>query len=258
MLIKVAKFLSFLVALATATEAAKYLAEKPDFLTPCNSDDGKANPCLTANFQAFFRQWKDGIPGYNAVGSFDPLYIKRVKFSQDASRTIAINADLKEVYVTGAGQAIVKEASYNSQRYVAKALITVPKMRFNFEYKVKGHVVALNLNGQGTGSFESENALIYLEMHVKPRVTAEAIFADVQSVKVNFREIKQFHIELKNLFGGNKDLEDTSHQLFNENWRDFYEVMRPAVEQTVGGVLLDRFKKTFNYVPATYLIKDFH
>lgn len=95
-------------------------------------------------------------------------------------------------------------------------------------------------------------------MHVKPRVTPEASFSDVQSVKVNFREIKQFHIELKNLFGGNKDLEDTSHQLFNENWRDFYEIMRPAVEQTVSGVLLDRFKKTFAYVPATYLIKDFH
>lgn len=66
--------------------------------------------CLTKNFQSFFRQWKDGIPGYNAVGSFDPFYIKRVKFTQDASRSIAINADLKEVYVAGAGQALVLES----------------------------------------------------------------------------------------------------------------------------------------------------
>lgn len=93
---------------------------------------------------------------------------------------------------------------------------------------------------------------------MKPRTSPEAIFADVQSVKVSFREIKQFRIKLENLFGGNKDLEDTAHTLFNENWRDFYEVLRPAVEQTVSGVLLDRFKKTFNFVPATYLIKDFH
>lgn len=78
-----------------------------DFLTPCIEGD---NPCLASNFQAFFRQWKDGIPGNIAVGSFDPLYIKRVKFSQDSNNAIAINADLKEVYVAGAGQAIVKEA----------------------------------------------------------------------------------------------------------------------------------------------------
>ncbi|EDV30409.1 uncharacterized protein Dana_GF23274 [Drosophila ananassae] len=253
MLIKVSKFLTILLVCVSAGAASKYLAEKPDFLTPCSEGD---NPCLTSNFQAFFRQWKDGIPGNSAVGSFDPLYIKRVKFSQDTNNAIAINADLKEVHVAGAGQAVVKEASYNN--YVAKALITVPKLRFNFDYKVKGHVVALNLNGHGVGYFESENALIYLEMAVKPRTSPEAIFADVQSVKVSFREIKQFRIKLENLFGGNKDLEDTAHTLFNENWRDFYEVLRPAVEQTVSGVLLDRFKKTFNFVPATYLIKDFH
>lgn len=44
------------------------------------------------------------------MGSFDPLYIKRVKFSQDTNNAIAINADLKEVHVAGAGQAVVKEA----------------------------------------------------------------------------------------------------------------------------------------------------
>ncbi|KAH8332778.1 hypothetical protein KR074_010445 [Drosophila pseudoananassae] len=253
MLVKVSRFLTIVLLFVSSGEASKYLAEKPDFLTPCVEGD---NPCLASNFQSFFRQWKDGIPGNNAVGSFDPLYIKRVKFSQDANNAIAINADLKEVYVAGAGQAIVKEASYNN--YVAKALITVPKLRFNFDYKVKGHVVALNLNGHGSGYFESENALIYLEMAVKPRTSPEGIFADVQSVKVSFREIKQFRIKLENLFGGNKDLEDTAHTLFNENWRDFYGVLRPAVEQTVSGVLLDRFKKTFNFVPATYLIKDFH
>ncbi|KAH8383772.1 hypothetical protein KR009_010408 [Drosophila setifemur] len=256
MLAKVAKFLTLLVLFIANTVAAKYLVEKPDFLTPCILNDPGFNGCLTANFQTFFRQWKDGIPGNNAVGSFDPLYIKRVKFSQDNNRAIAINADLKEVYVAGAGQAVVKESSYKN--YVAKALILIPKLRFNFDYKVKGHVVALNLNGHGPGYFEAENALIYLELAVKPRTTAEGVFAEVQSVKVAFREIKQFRIKLENLFGGNKDLEDTAHTLFNENWRDFYEVLRPAVEQTVEGVLLDRFKKTFNFVPATYLIKDFH
>ncbi|KAH8306132.1 hypothetical protein KR018_002181 [Drosophila ironensis] len=256
MLIAVSKFLAVLAVFAATTEASKYLAEKPDFLTPCVEGDSSFNRCLTSNFQTFFRQWKDGIPGNNAVGPFDPLYIKRVKFSQDASGPVAINADLKEVHVEGAGQTVVKEASYD--HYVAKALITAPKLRFTFEYKVKGHVVALNLNGHGNGFFESENPLIYLEMAVKPRSSPEGIFADVQSVKVTFREIKQFRIKLDNLFGGNKDLEDTAHTLFNENWRSFYEVLRPAVEQTVAGVLLDRFKKTFNFVPATYLIKDFH
>ncbi|SPP80559.1 uncharacterized protein LOC117583730 [Drosophila guanche] len=258
MLQKIAKFLIILVVLTANAEGSKYLAQKPDFLTPCVVGDPSLNTCLAKNLQILFHQWKDGIPGYNALGSLDPLYIKRVKFSQDASQAIAINADLQNVYVTGGSQAVVKEANYDPEHYVIKALIYVPKLRFQFDYKLKGHVVALNLNGHGSGYFEAEKALLYMEMAGRPRVTPEGGFAEVDRVKISFREIKQFHIQLDNLFGGNKPLEDSAHTLFNENWREFYEVLRPAAEQTVQGVLLDRMKKTFAYVPASYFIKDFH
>lgn len=168
--------------------------------------------------------------------------------------------------------------SYNAQRYVAKALFAVPKLSFDFDYKVKGHVLALNLNGQGKGQFEAgknweslpsiysyliklffiEKLVIVMEFAVKPRRTPEAIFADVQKVKVSFREIGNFKIKLNNLFGGNAELESTAHTLFNENWRQFYEILRPAAEQSIEAIMLDRTKKTFDYVPATYLIHDFH
>lgn len=97
-----------------------------------------------------------------------------------------------------------------------------------------------------------------MELAVKPRSTPEATFADVQKVKVAFREIGNFKIKLNNLFGGNAELESTAHTLFNENWRQFYEILRPAAEQAIEAVMLDRVKKTLNYVPATYLIQDFH
>jgi len=50
---------------------------------------------------------------------------------------------------------LYKLLSWDQSHYVAKALIAVPKLRFNFQYKVKGHVVALNLNGHGNGYFEA-------------------------------------------------------------------------------------------------------
>lgn len=97
-----------------------------------------------------------------------------------------------------------------------------------------------------------------IEIAVKPNHTSDATFADVQKVKVSFREIGIFKIKLNNLFGGNAELESTAHTLFNENWRQFYEILRPAAEQSIEAIMLDRVKKTFDYVPATYLIQDFH
>lgn len=98
---------------------------------------------------------------------------------------------------------------------------------------------------------------IVVEIDVKPRVTPEATFADVEHVKVNFQEIGNFKVKLHNLFA-DKQLEDSAHTLINENWRQFYEILRPAIEQAIEAVMLDRYKKILNYLPATYLIADFH
>ncbi|EDW67424.1 uncharacterized protein [Drosophila virilis] len=258
--IQIFNFLGLLLVsmLATLAVASNYLAEKPNFLTPCVLEDPNFNKCLATNLQGIFVQWKDGIPGTNTVGSMDPLFLKRVKFTQDANNAIALNADLQNVNVIGSSQLTIKEANYSPSKYVAKALIFVPKLRFEFDYKVKGHVLALNLNGQGKGYFESENVVVGLEIAVKARSAPEGTFADVQRVKVYFREIGSFHIKLKNLFGNNAELDRTAHTLFNENWRQFYDVLRPAIEQTFETVLLDRTKKIFAYVPATYFIHNFH
>lgn len=97
-----------------------------------------------------------------------------------------------------------------------------------------------------------------MDMAVKPLSTPEGTFADVQRVKIALREIGNFHINLSNLFGDNAELNNAAHTIFNENWREFYEVLKPAIEQTFETVLLDRTKKIFAYVPATYFIHNFH
>ncbi|EDW81394.1 uncharacterized protein Dwil_GK11044 [Drosophila willistoni] len=258
MQIKNSKSLSLLLfSIITIVGASKYLAERPSYLTPCVTGDSGFNKCLASNFQTLFHQWKDGIPGTNTVGSLDPLFIKRVKFTQDPQRSIALNADLHDVYVTGGSQSVVKEARYDADRHVAKAVVFIPFLRFAYDYKVKGHVVALNLNGHGKGFFELQNAEVIFVLSVTPDVQGDVSFAKVDSMKVSFHKIGNFHIQLDGLFE-DKELERSANMLFNDNWREFYEVLRPAAEQTVEGVLLDRFRKTFNYVPANYFIKDFH
>lgn len=47
---------------------------------------------------------------------------------------------------------------------MAKALFAVPKLSFDFDYKVKGHVLALNLNGQGKGQFEAGKNLDIVDL----------------------------------------------------------------------------------------------
>ncbi|XP_030370408.1 protein takeout-like [Scaptodrosophila lebanonensis] len=257
MRIKISISLSLLaLSVVLAVAAANYLTEKPDYLNPCRLDDSGFQKCLAANLQVLFSKWKDGLPGTNTLTTIDPLHIKRIKISP-SNGAIVFNAELRNVQIKGASRAVVQSASYDPSSHTAKTATNAPKLRFEFDYKVKGHILALNLNSQGKGYFEADDATLNSEMFVKPRITPEAAFADVQGVNTNLK-IGGFKIRLENLFGGNKDLEDTAHVLFNENWRDFFELMRPTIEQTVDIVLLGRFKKTFEYVPANYFIENFH
>lgn len=104
----------------------------------------------------------------------------------------------------------------------------------------------------------SENVVMLYEFFMNQRITPEATFADVQDLKVTLRDTGNFTIQLNNLFKGNEELEKTTNMLFNQNWRPVYEIIRPAVEEAVESVMLDRSKKAFNYVPAKYLFRNFH
>ncbi|XP_034486913.1 uncharacterized protein LOC117791308 [Drosophila innubila] len=239
-------------------EAAKYLTEKPDILIPCSLDDAGFNNCLGRNLQVMLTNWKDGVPGTKTVGPWEPFSIKRVKLSQNDNSALAINADLRNIVVRGASQAVVKETRYNQKQYKLRALLNIPKLSFDFDYKVRGNILVLNLNGQGKGQFEAGKITMVVELDVKPRITPEANFADLQHVKTNIPEIGSFKVKLNNLFGGDKQLEETAHTIINENWRQFVDILRPAIEQAIEAVMSDRFTKLLNYLPATYLIENFH
>ncbi|TDG44996.1 hypothetical protein AWZ03_008557 [Drosophila navojoa] len=244
--------------LIALTNASNYLADKPNFLTPCVLEDPQFGKCLSSNLQNMFVEWRDGVPGTNTVGSLDPLLVKRIKFSQDTNSAIALNVDMQNVYIKGARLLTVKEASYNPSKHVAAGMVFLPKLRFDFDYKVKGQVLALPLNGHGNGLFEIENLVIRMEMAVKPRSSDVGNFADVQRVKISIPSIGNFRIKLNNLFPNSPELNDAAHTIFNENWRELYEVLQPTIQQTLEAIILDRTKKIFNYVPATYFIQDFH
>lgn len=81
------------------------------------------------------------------------------------------------------------------------------------------------------------------------------IFTDIDKLRANIIEIGAFHVQLDNLFNGQKQLEDTANALFNENWREFYEFLRPGITSAVEAVMKDRLPKVFTFVPADYLIK---
>lgn len=81
-------------------------------------------------------------------------------------------------------------------------------------------------------------------------------FSDIDKLHLEITEVGGFRVHFNNLFNGQKVLEDSTNTVFNENWRDFYEILRPAITQAVQAIMKDRLTKAYGYVPANYFIAN--
>lgn len=82
-------------------------------------------------------------------------------------------------------------------------------------------------------------------------------FDNVTSVRVQQLKLTKVRTHLDNLFNGrSKEVERSTNQFFNENWRDFYEALKPLIIETVENILYDVMSTVFHLIPANFFVED--
>lgn len=70
-------------------------------------------------------------------------------------------------------------------------------------------------------------------------------------------EIGNLKTRFDNLFGGNnEEVARTTNESFNQNWREFFESLRPLIQETVEQILFNILHKIFLIYPANFFIED--
>uniref|UniRef100_A0A1I8NZD8 Uncharacterized protein n=1 Tax=Stomoxys calcitrans TaxID=35570 RepID=A0A1I8NZD8_STOCA len=236
--------------------AQKALAEKPAFLNPCTLHSPELSECFSKNFQSTVSEWRAGVPGLKSIGGLDPLYVKRVGI-QHTQSPLEIDVDLLNIAFTGLAGVSVKQSDYDIKKLTDVSTLLVPKFAIVSDYKMKGKILNFNLNANGKMQINVDDFLCKIYLHFKLRDSDGFTFTDIDKLRVEIVSIGGLNINMENLFNGDKSLEDSVNSLFNENWRDFFEFLRPAITSAVETVMRDRLTKLFAYVPAKYFIADF-
>ncbi|KAH8311340.1 hypothetical protein KR044_005724, partial [Drosophila immigrans] len=232
-----------------------------DVLIPCSFNSSNFDECLKNNLQVIFINWTDGLPSTNIIGPVDPFYIKRLKLSRSSpksdSNPINIDVDVQKIFVSGVSKAKIEDVSFNPIENKTQILLRIPKIKIDFDYSVNGNIAERNLNDHGKGHLKIQKLLIDFDVDILPSITPEGNFIDVQHVSISFREIRKLKFKLENLFGGDEYLEKRTHELFNENWVEFYVSWQPIIEYVIETMVFLRSRKVFSYIPATYLIENY-
>ncbi|XP_062126067.1 circadian clock-controlled protein daywake-like [Drosophila sulfurigaster albostrigata] len=236
-----------------------YLQERPDFIKPCSLKDSENNACLSELIENMFQHWQNGVPGLRGVGALDPFRVGKLRIAQRVPPNLDVQVALRNLTTYGLSQAKILNSTsiFKSGHYATGFHVQLSKITLKCNYKLRGHVLVLNLNSAGVLNSEIDNLEFYLGMKMKPIQSQDLTFMNVTAIKTDVKRVDKVRINLTNLFGGNRELEDSANQLFNENWRVLYDVLRPVLTQTFDTVLLDRFSKIFQYVPAKYLYQGF-
>lgn len=68
--------------------------------------------------------------------------------------------------------------------------------------------------------------------------------------------IHRMYLYMENLFNGDKLLGDTTNQFLNENWRDIFNELQPAMLKAIGIMNLGVAKPVFDEVPYADLFSN--
>lgn len=70
-------------------------------------------------------------------------------------------------------------------------------------------------------------------------------------------EIGNLRTQFDDLFGGNnKEIEKSTNESFNKNWQEFFEALRPLINETVERILYDLLHDVFLAMPASFFVED--
>lgn len=64
------------------------------------------------------------------------------------------------------------------------------------------------------------------------------------------------YLHLENLFNGDRLLGDTTNRFLNENWRDVYSEMRPALAKTIAVMNKSVVKPVLDKIPYKELYEN--
>ncbi|XP_023176516.1 circadian clock-controlled protein [Drosophila hydei] len=246
----------FFVALGYV-ESLKYYTEKPPYIESCRIKEPDFTNCSTHSIQGFLNEVIKGIPEIEeSFGPIDPMKQDQLTFTQADSDVASISANLTDLVIRGFGKMIVKESKVNIKDFSWQDKIYLPRMRLDGKYKMVGSVLIIPLHGSGNIFIEIDDLDILLKAKTRLYEKGGYTFYNVTDVSV---KVKVGHVRtyLDNLFNGHsKEVEQTTNQFFNDNWRDFFETFRPLIVGTLERTMLDLLRKMFSVMPANFFVED--
>jgi len=214
-----------------------------------NNFDG----CLVDTMEALRGQMSVGFPELG-LGPSDPMTIKNIKFLSKPGfgNTVTINADFSNVEVRGLSNFITEDIHADLVDRTLKIKIRVPVITIRGNYKAKGRVLVLELDGAGDFNAVLKDATGegFGRIVERKRKGKNNQTLSVKDTNIDF-EIPGVEVELFNLFDGQYPaLATQANNFINEHSQAIIEAVKPQIKHEVTRLFQKVMAKAFSRLPV--------
>ncbi|KAJ9593918.1 hypothetical protein L9F63_014632 [Diploptera punctata] len=224
-------------------------AKLPETFERCSRKDPNLNECLKSAVQKAIKELKPGLPSLHML-PIDPLDITKIEMQEGKGRPVNMKLILSNAKTFGLGDVVIHEVRADLNNRVLEANGLLPHAVIESDYEMDGQFLVLPIKGKG------KNLLNFTELTAEIKMKAEEMKKDGENYwnfttfDVIIKDLEKFEVNFENLFNGDKELGDNTNKVLNENWKTFWEELKPTFEETFGKIFLQISNQLFSRVPV--------
>ncbi|CAH2084387.1 unnamed protein product [Euphydryas editha] len=214
----------------------------PSFIKPCAASDPNLDQCIASVITGAGPKFAQGIPELG-IKPLDPADLGKV-----VVKNPALNVIFEDTVVTGLAGFRLNNFKINVEK--GKVLLDfTANVTLKAHYEMDGQVLILPIKGSGQTKIKITNLNIVIRYTYK---TVDGYWT-ITDHKDTYK-MDNAHFKFTNLFGGNKELADTTIKFLNENSLIIMqEIAPPAIDQIISSCVLE-VRKLFKEIPAEELL----
>ncbi|XP_049864964.1 circadian clock-controlled protein daywake-like [Pectinophora gossypiella] len=226
----------------------------PSYINPCDLAKPSTEfvDCVKEQIEATLPHFTKGIEELG-VPSLDPVALDDIHIDGNGLKLTFTHAAMH-----GLSDSKLSQLKLDIGKDVETFSLSFKgNMSVSAKYVVDGRILILPIQGKGDAKVNCHNIEVQIDSKLTHVKDAKGIHFKLvtPSYKYNIQSTK---FEFQNLFNGNKQLSDATHQFANENWKQLMDDLSPPVIKQIVKTCVKAINKFFSNVTIPQIVKGYN
>lgn len=220
----------------------------PSQFIQCKKDDPNVDKCLAQAIEKALQVMKDGIPSHHVLPS-DPLLITKLNIEEKGNKPVSISLIVTDAKLNGLKDTKIENIKSDLDKRDVFVEGFIKKLTLDGDYEIDGKFLVLPLKGKGKVFAQIDDIKAKVHITAGAKTKNGQPHWDIKVLDLEIPDIKKLTTKFENLFNGDETLAKPTQDSLNENWKELWASVKPAIEEVFSNVFKSAATSILDEVP---------